>query len=689
MRIAVRVVLLFLVCLTRIGFAQAVHGIDRAYMDTTCAPCQDFYSYANGDWIVRARLPDSHSEVGTLDDLAMKRATTLARILDSLRSTPTIKGPEAKVAKFYSDCMDVSTIEAQGTAPMQPELKRIREIKSLADLEAEVARLHRMQIAPFFVLQALPDAKDSKHIIADISPAGLGLGDKGAYLATDSESVAGRGRYEREIALTLQVAGESTANARMLAQKVMALETRLAAATLGMEMSRDPEAVYHKVSVSALGNPSRGGILSGSSLGNSSPGGWSWAKYFRDMGQPGVTAVNVQEPHYLEIFNAALTDVPLPELKAYLTLRYARAATRRLGGATIDSLLGEFGRGNLAKQSTADRSHYCVDETESHVGWIVGRIYAATAFTSSTRAKAAAMVRNIRGVLRDELKSVAWLSTDSRAEALRKLDSFVVEIGYPNKWPDYSGVEVRSASFWNNVVAANEYQTKLDIARIGHAQKLDDWWPGYWPQTADAYFNENLNEIVMAAGYMQPPFFDPAAEDAFNYGAFGAVIGHEMTHAFDDRGRKFDSGANLREWWSAADKAAFEERSSRAIAQYDQYIAIDTLHLNGRQTLSENLADIGGLKLAYAALERSLSRKPRVAVNGYTPEQRFFIAYAQSRRALDGPDYLRDKVMMNVHSPERWRVVGPIVNMPEFAAAFRCVAGDAMTLRDAERVRLW
>ena len=675
MRIAVRAVLFFLVCLTRIGFAQAVHGIGRAYMDTTCAPCQDFYSYANGDWIAHARLPDSHSEVGTLDDLAMKRATTLARILDSLRSAPTVKGPEAKVAKFYSDCMDVSTIEAQGTAPIQPELKRIREVRSLADLEAEVARLHRMQIAPFFMLQALPDAKDSRHIIADISPAGLGLGDKAAYLATDSESVASRHRYEKEIALTLQVAGESPANAQMLAEKVMALETRLATATLGMEMGRDPAAVYHKVSLL--------------SLGNSSSGGWSWAEYFRDMGQAGVTAVNVQEPHYLEIFNAALTDVPLPELKAYLAVRYARAATRRLGGGPIDSLLSEFGRGNLAKQSTADRSRYCVDETESHLGWIVGRIYAATAFTPSTRAKAEGMVRNIRSVLRDELKNVAWLSTDSRAEALRKLDSFVVEIGYPNKWPDYSGVEVRSASFWDNVVAANEYQTSLDLARIGHAQQLDDWWPGYWPETADAYFNENLNEIVMAAGYIQPPFFDPAADDAFNYGAFGAVIGHEMTHAFDDRGRKFDSGANLREWWSAADKAAFEERSSRAITQYDQYIAIDTLHLNGRQTLSENLADIGGLKLAYAALERSLAGKQRGALNGYTPEQRFFIAYAQSRRALAGSDYLRDKVMMNVHSPEKWRVVGPIVNMPEFAKAFRCVAGDPMTLSDAERVQLW
>jgi putative endopeptidase len=360
-----------------------------------------------------------------------------------------------------------------------------------------------------------------------------------------------------------------------------------------------------------------------------------------------------------------------------------------LGGPAIDSLLGDFGRGNLGKQSLAERKRSCADETENHLGWIVGRIYASTEFTAATRAKADSMVRNIRTVLRDELDTLPWMSGEAKSEALRKLDSFVVELGYPNRWPDYSGVQVRRGQFWENVVATSEYQTRLDLGRIGRAQSLDDWWAGYWPQTADAYFNQNLNEIVMAAGYMQPPFFDPAADDAFNYGAFGAIIGHEMTHAFDDRGRKFDSRANLRDWWTPADQAAFAERASRAVAQYDRYTVLDTLHINGRQTLSENLADIGGLKLAYAALERSLKGKEPVMVNGLTPRQRFFIAYAQSRRGLFGSDYLRDKVLMNTHSPEKWRVIGAIVNMPEFANAFGCKSGDAMTLSEAQRVRLW
>ena len=386
---------------------------------------------------------------------------------------------------------------------------------------------------------------------------------------------------------------------------------------------------------------------------------------------------------------AVLAQVPIDVLDAYLTERYARAATRRLGGPSIDSLLGEFGRGSLRRQSVDGRKTYCANETENHLGWILGRIYASTEFTSASRARAEAMVRNIRSVLRDELSDLTWLSAAAKAEALRKLDSFTVEIGYPNNWPDYSGVVVRSGHFWDNVLAVNKYQSQMDLARIGHTQKMDDWWPGYWPQTADAYFNENLNEIVMPAGYMQPPFFDPAADDAFNYGAFGAVIGHEMTHAFDDRGRKFDSHANLRDWWTPGDKFAFEQRAGRAIAQYDRYVAVDTLHLNGRLTLSENLADIGGLKLAYIALERSLVGKERKAVGGYTPEQRFFIAYAQSRRALAGNDFVRDQVAMNNHSPDKWRVIGAIANMPEFAAAFSCSAGNAMTLPDSERVLIW
>lgn len=676
MRCCGTLLLALVFCHAARGSAQAVHDINVGYIDTTCAPCQDFYAFANGGWINRTSLPDKGSAMGALDELNTRRATTLSRILDSLRSQRTPQAsPEEKVAEFYASCMDVSSIQAQGASPMLSELRRIRAIKSVSHVEHEVARLHRMQIPLLFVLQALPDAKDSKHIIADLSPAGLGLGEKDAYFRSDSESVAGQHSYVKEITRMLELAGEPVERAQKEAEGVLLLEKRLAAATLGMEMSRDPAAVYHKTSVTALQS--------------AAPKGWSWKQYFRDVGRADIVTANVQEPAYFEALDKALLEVPLSDFKAYLTIRYVRSATRRLGGPAVDSLLGEFGRGNLAKQSVTDRKRYCADETEYHLGWIVGRIYASTEFTAATRAKADAMVRNIRAVLSDELDKVSWMGAQAKREALRKLDSFVVELGYPNQWPDYSGVQVRRGQFWENVVAANEYQTGLELARIGRAQSLDDWWAGYWPQTADAYFNENLNEIVMAAGYMQPPFFDPAADDAFNYGAFGAVIGHEMTHAFDDRGRKFDSNANLRDWWTSGDEAAFAQRASRAVAQYDRYIVVDTLHINGRQTLSENLADIGGLKLAYAALERSLTGEKRVTVDGLSPEQRFFIAYAQSRRGLFGPDYLRDKVLMNTHSPEKWRVIGAIANMPEFALAFGCKSGDAMTLNEADRVHLW
>lgn len=676
MRIPGRALPVILLLIARVALSQSRHDINVSYIDTNCAPCQDFYGYANGGWIARAEPPDGHAAIGSLDDLNRKREATLSRILDSLRAAPLEKtrSLDRKVAEFYGSCMDTPAIEAEGIGPMVPELRRIAAIRSISTLEDEVARLHRMQIPAFFLLQALPDAKNSKRIIGDLSPAGLGLGDRGAYLSTDSQSVAGRQQYLTEIARTLQLTGAKPDRARAVAAEVLSLETRLATNTLGMEMSRDPAAVYHKLTLAELG-------ASGS--------GWSWKRYFAQMGLSSVTSVNVQEPKNLQALGEVFSDVPIDVLDAYLTLRYARAATRRLGGPAIDSLLGEFGRGNLTRQSSEQRKSYCANETENHLGWIVGRIYASTEFKPAARARAEAMVLNIRSVLRDELSGLTWLSAGAKAEALRKLDSFVVEIGYPNHWPDYSGVVVRPGKFWENVLAANEFQSRMDLARIGHAQKLDDWWPGYWPQTADAYFNENLNEIVMAAGYMQPPFFDPSADDAYNFGAFGAVIGHEMTHAFDDRGRKFDAHANLRDWWTTSDKSAFDQRAARAVAQYDRYVAVDTLHLNGRFTLSENLADIGGLKLAYIALERSLAGKNRKAVNGYTPEQRFFIAYAQSRRSLAGKDFLRDQVAMNTHAPDKWRVIGAIANMPEFAAAFHCSTPGAIVLPDSEQVRLW
>jgi putative endopeptidase len=662
-------------CSLQVAHAQGVSNPNLAYRDTTCAPCTAFYEYANGSWIKSVTKIAPDAALGTLDELNDRRVAALERILDSLRDAPAAQGSQAwKLREFYNSCMNVRAIESAGVGPIMPEIERIAKIGSLAQLQQEIARLHMRGVAPLFLLQALPDARDSRRVIADLMPFGYNLGDRGMYDAQDSASSSARRTYKGRIARTLQLSGVPAAQAAIQAAQVLELEGKLSAAALSMMDRQDPATLAHPSTILALDRVTPG---------------WSWETYFRDMGLRALPIVNVEEPLYFRELGRVLAGTPLEQLKSYVRWRYTNAASVRVGGVAVDSLLGEYGRGRLHEQSGTARKRLCVDETEQHLGWILGRFYAASAFTPAARARANAMVRNIRATLRIELDTMSWISAPARKEAKRKLDAFVVQIGYPDHWPDYSGVVVKPGEFLQNAATANEYQTMLELARVGHPQRLDDWWSGYWPQTNDAYFNENLNEVVLAGGNMQPPMFDPDGDDASNYGAIGSVIGHEMTHGFDERGRKFDSKANLRDWWGHSDEVRFAERVRRVEAQYDSYVVVDTLHINGRQTLSENLADIGGVQLAYAAFERSMKGKPRSIVDGYTPEQRFFIAYAQSRRGVFGPDYLRDKVANNNHSPEKWRVIGPITNMPEFAQAFHCKAGEAMVAQDSALVRVW
>jgi putative endopeptidase len=405
----------------------------------------------------------------------------------------------------------------------------------------------------------------------------------------------------------------------------------------------------------------------------------AWQRYFALAGVPPHAYASVGDPKALGAASAAFATASLESWRDYLTLQYLELGmAESFGGDNPDDL-----------RVAENRESACLDETEVQLGWILGRQYVVGNFSRQAKARVDTILGNIRSVLRDELQNVTWMSASTRAEALRKLDAFTVELGYPDRWPDFSQVDVAPGSFWMNALSTKAYRTKLELARIHKRASRDDWWQGYWPETSDGYFNPDLNEVVLAAGYIQPPMFDALADDASNYGGIGAVIGHEMTHAFDQNGREYDSQGKRRDWWTPSDRRVYDSLASRVVTQYDRFTAVETLHVNGRQTLNENLADIGGLKLAYLALERELEGKPRELIGGLTPEQRFFIAYAQSRRGLFGSEYLRDKVRQNSHAPDRWRVLGPVMNMPEFARAFGCRAGDAMVLREEDRVRLW
>jgi putative endopeptidase len=650
------------------------HGIQLAFRDTTCLPCRAFYEYANGGWLAHAPVPAENESAGAIQELDARRHTILGAILDSLAAVATTNPADEKLRSFFKSCVDVRSIESRGTAPIRSEVQKIERIQSVAEVVAAAARLERLRIAVVFSLEVRPSPRDSRHLVANIRPLGLGLGDREIYLATDSASAAQRARYARQVERTFMLAGDSLAQATQRARNVLKLETAMAGWTMSMMDRMDPRMLDHPMTARQL---------------DSVTPAWSWERYFTDLGRPKIAAINVEDVRFLSEFGRALDTVPLHEWRDYVLWRFMQTASRSIGGAAVDSLLGDFGRGRLTAAGSGARQDFCVEQTEQRLGWLVGRLYVQRSFTPAARQRAQGMVENIRRVLGERIDSAAWMTAGTRAEAKRKLAAYVVQIGYPERWPDYASVRVAPGRYWENLASVAEFQTSLELAKIGTAPSASDWPPGYWPQTADAFFNPNLNTIGLAAGYLQPPMFDPAADDAANYGAFGAVIAHEMTHAFDDQGRQFDARGNLRDWWTASDQAAYARLTATAIEQFAGYVVVDSLHINGRQTLNENLADIGGLQLAYAAFERVLANSPRTARDGLTPEQRFFIAYAQSRRGVFGAGYLRDKVASNNHSPDKWRVIGAIANMPEFAAAFHCAPNDPLVRPESIRVRVW
>ena len=654
--------------------ANPAHGIQLAFRDTTCRPCQAFYEYANGGWIARAPAPPEHGAAGTIEELDARRHAILGAILDSLTAATTFERPADRTLRdFVASCVDVHAIESRGTTPIDGEIRRIEQIRSFGDLVAIAARLQRLRIAAPFSVDAVPSPRDAKRIVATLRPMGLGLGDREVYLAADSESVAQRTRYARQLERTFALGGVTAGEAVRRARHVLTLETAMAGWAMSMMDRMDPRMLDHPTTLRQL---------------DSVTPAWSWERYFAGLGQPKVSIVNVEDPRFLSAFSRALDTIPLPVWRDYVLWRFLQDASRAIGGPAVDSLLGDFGRGYLSRSGPAARRDFCIEQTEQRLGWLIGRLYVRRAFTPAARRRAQRMVDNIRQVLRDRIDAAAWMTSATRVEARRKLAAYTVQIGYPSRWPDYSRVSVVPGRYWESLTRTREYQTALALSTIGTTPAPSDWPAGYWPETADAFFNPNLNTIGLAAGYLQPPMFDPAADDATNYGSFGAVIAHEMTHAFDDQGRKFDARGNLRDWWTPADEASYARLTASAVAQYDAYVVVDSLHINGRQTLNENLADIGGLQLAYAAFKRA--RPPSDTVrDGLSPEQRFFIAYAQSRRGVFGAGYLREKVASNPHAPDKWRVLGAIANMPEFAAAFHCVAGDPLVQPASARVRVW
>jgi putative endopeptidase len=656
--------------------AEPVHGANPAYFDTTCAPCHDFFQYANGGWLKTAEIPPSYTGIGSGRELVDKNTEVLHRVLENTRATmatetdATIK----KLGAFYSTCMDSERAEREGAAPIRPELARIDAIKDRAGLIRELARFAKMGMGLPFQLGGQPDLKNSAMNLAFLEQGGLGLPEKDYYTRTDSSSAAMRNSYGAHIARMFQLIGTPADQAGKSANDVLQFETGLAGASLGRVQMRDPDAIYHRMPVKDLVKLAPG---------------MPWVEYFNELGVVSLTKsdaqLSVDEPEFAKYAAEQIASAPLETWKAYLRYHLLSSVAPALNQAFFDEDFSFTSK--LSGQKIPEtRWKRCSASADRAMGEALGKAYVASEFPAATKAHALEMVNNLQAAFKDRIAKVDWMSDSTKAQATKKLAVVLKKIGYPDVWRDYSTLVVSAdSSYAVNGMQARAFVAKRFLDRIGKPVDRSEW--GMSPPTVNAYYNPLVNEIVFPAGIMQPPNFDAIADDAYNYGAMGMIIGHEMTHGFDDEGRKFDAVGNRTDWWTAEDAKRFETRAQKVVDQFNGYVAVDTLHVNGKLTLGENLADLGGLNIAFDAYQRSLQGKPRVNIGGFTPEQRFFLGYGQAWRRKVRPESERTRTLTDPHSPARWRVNGPLSNMAQFKQAWGCKSGDGM-VRD-DQVTIW
>lgn len=664
---------LFALLLAVVGFARAEKPIDPADMDTAVKPWDDFFEYANGGWLKSNPIPPEYPMWNSTLEIMERNNTILHELLkDAAGKKDAPAGSVTQlVGDFYASGMDEAGIEKAGLEPLKPELDRIAEIDSVDSLVRELAHLSEIGGGGVFSFGSEQDAKDSEDVIASLWQGGLGLPERDYYFSDDEKET--RDAYVTHVANILKLGGASQEEANTQARSIMALETRLAKSSMSVVEMRDPEAVYHR--------------LSPAELQKLTPE-FAWDIYFSELGISEPSAINVAQPDFFRTVNELVTEVPLEDWRSYLRWQLLSQASPYLPKAFVDETFDFYSRRLSGAQELRPRWKRVMSTIDGCVGEALGQIYVAEMFTPKAKAEALKLVANLRDALRARIENLPWMGPATKKAALEKLKAMNVKIGYPDVWRDYSGLKIDLGPYVLNVLRSNQFEFQRDLAKIGKPLDRNEWY--MTPQTVNAYFDPAMNEIVFPAGILQSPFFDPTADDAVNYGGIGATIGHELTHGFDDEGRKYDAKGNLRDWWTEEDVKRFDERAQAIIDQFDQFEVLDGLHINGRLTTGENIADLGGLKIAYDALQKAQAEKPAPdEIDGFTPDERFFLSYAQSWRTNEREELLRLQVKTDPHSPAKYRVNGPLANLPEFQAAFECPAPSPMVGEESKRVEIW
>ncbi len=655
--------------------ASDEHGFDTANLDRTVKPCDDFYQFADGGWMKNNPIPAAYPIWGSFTKLADRNEEVLHQILEDAakNSKAPANSIQQKIGNFYASCMDTEQIEGAGTRSLLPEFERISKIQNLADLEAEIARLQGLGASAVFRFTSTQDFKNSTEEIAEAAQGGLGLPDRDYYTKDDDKSQKLREAYVAHVSKMFELLGDDAATSAAEAKTVMGIETKLAAASMKRVELRDPGNVYHKMGLAQL---------------QALTPQFSWEGYFHDVGFPQINAVNVGQPDFFKQVDKQLTGAPLADWKTYLRWHLIHGAAPRLSSKFVDEDFNFFGRTLTGATEILPRWKRCVQASDRQLGEALGQTYVEKNFPPQAKARALEMVHNLIAALRDDLSTLDWMGPATRKQALAKLDAIALKIGYPDKWRDYSAFTVDRGPYVMNYFRGNAFEFHRRLDKIGKPVDRTEW--GMTPPTVNAYYNPTMNEIVFPAGILQPPFYDAQADDALNYGGMGAVIGHELTHGFDDQGRKFDGQGNLRDWWTPEDEKNFQRRAECVAKQFDGYVVEEGLHENGKLVLGESIADLGGLAIANAALGKTLEGKPLAKkIDGFTPDQRFFLAWAQVWASNVRPEFARLLVNTNPHPLGRFRAIGPLSNMPAFADAFGCSEGNAMVRPTGERCRIW
>ncbi|MDR0363908.1 MAG: M13 family metallopeptidase [Bacteroidales bacterium] len=642
-------------------------------IDSKADPVRDFYQYACGGWMATNPIPEEYSRYGSFDKLGEDNEKQVHELIEGLAKQENERGSVAKkIGDLFKIGMDTATIESQGIKPLTKQLEDVINVFNKDKLIGAISFLHRQGVAQFFGVYVGADEMNSDMNILNVYQSGLGMPDRDYYLSEDEDMVNIKAAYKDHLNKMFQLAGYSEDEAKQSAEHVMKIEMELAKASYSRVELRDPMRNYNKMSITDL-----------KKLAPT----FDWDRYLKGINLADIEEINVGQKDFVVAFDKLYRDTPIEELKSYMVWSIINNAASYLNHAMVMQNFEFYGKTLSGTQELRPRWKRVVNVVNGILGEAVGEMYAAKYFPAESKERMLTLVAHLQDALRDRIRSLEWMSAETKEKAFEKLDAFTVKIGYPDKWRDYSALQIRFDSYLENILRSNEFEFDHNMSKAGKPVDRDEWL--MTPQTVNAYYNPTTNEICFPAGILQPPFFDVNADDAVNYGAIGVVIGHEMTHGFDDQGRMYDKNGNLNDWWTEKDADKFNTRAQALAEYFNQIVVLGDLHANGAFTLGENIADQGGLALSYAAFQKALKENPVGKIDDFTPEQRFFLSYAGVWAGNIRDEEIVRRTKVDPHSLGRWRVNGTLPHLQQFHDAFGIKSGDLMYLAEDQRCLVW